>query len=58
MDDIEKFIQKFFNTKLNKLSRKEMNVNENNKKTIKINKFFKDIIYENELKFVKFYNYI
>lgn len=35
-----------------------MNVNENNKKIIKFNKFFKDIIYENEIKFVKFYNYI
>jgi hypothetical protein len=58
MDDIEKFIQNFFNTKLNKLSSEEMNVNENNKKIIKFNKFFKDIIYENEIKFVKFYNYI
>ena len=58
MDDIEKFIQNFFNTKLNKLNSEEMNVNENNKKIIKFNKFLKDIIYENEIKFVKFYNYI
>jgi hypothetical protein len=55
IEDFTKFLKNFFNIDSEKLN-VFMNVNELNKKNITFNKTFKDIIYENEKKFLEFYN--